>query len=113
MNARQGQSFPLETVKAAIGGALVGGLLLPLILGVLLQLVTGWRLPLSFWPLLAALGALTGGWHGFKGASLKPAPVAPNLGSARFAHDSEIDALTRRESNSLAIGWTPGDKPGE
>ena len=113
MNARQGQSFPLESVKAAIGGALVGGLLLPLLLGVLLQLVTGWRLPLSFWPLLAALGALSGGWHGFKGASLNSAPVAPDLGRARFAHDAEIDALTRREPNSLAIGWTPGDKPGE
>jgi hypothetical protein len=80
------------------------GLLLPLILGVLLQLITGWRLPLSFWPLLAALGALAGGWHGFKGAALNSAPVAPDLGRARFAHDAEIDALTRRESNSLAIG---------
>jgi type IV secretion system protein VirD4 len=113
MNARQRQSFSLESVKAAIGGALIGGLLFPLLLGVLLQLVTGWRLPLSFWPLLAALGALSGGWHGFKGASLNSAPVAPDLGRARFAHDSEIDALKRRESNSLAIGWTPGDKPGE
>jgi type IV secretion system protein VirD4 len=113
MNARQGQSFPLESIKAAIGAALVGGLLLPLVLGVLLQLVTGWRLPLSFWPLLAALGALSGGWHGFKGASLNSAPVAPDLGRARFAHDAEIDALTRHESNSLAIGWTPGAKAGE
>jgi len=48
MNAWHGQSFLLESIKAAIGAALVGGLLLPLILGVLLQLVTGWRIPLSF-----------------------------------------------------------------
>ena len=110
MNARQGQSFPLESIKAAIGAALVGGLLLPLILGVLLQLVTGWRLPLSFWPLLAALGALSGGWHGFKGASLNSAPVPPDLGRARFASCSEIDALTKRAPESLAIGWTVNAK---
>ena len=53
MNARQGQNFTFESVKSAIGGAFVGGLLLPLLLGGLLQLTTGWRLPLNSWPPLA------------------------------------------------------------
>ena len=44
MNARRGQNFTFKSVKSAIGGAFVGGLLLPLLLGVLLQLTTGWRL---------------------------------------------------------------------
>lgn len=89
----------------SIGKGAVAGALLFAVLGTVLEAILGARFPISLLPLVMAIGATVVGYYVSKRAGSAGIP-APDLGSARFANGSEIDALTRRAPESVAIGWT-------
>ncbi len=96
----------------SIGKSAVAGALLVAVIGVIIEAILGARFPLSWLPLVMAMGATIAGYY----VSKQPGPAAlptPDLGSARFASGPEIDALTRRAPESLAIGWTVSDDGAE
>lgn len=89
----------------SIGKSAVAGALLAAVLGSIIEAILGVRFPVSLLPLVMAMGATIAGYYVSKKPGPAPLPT-PDLGSARFANGSEIDTLTRRAPESLAIGWT-------
>ena len=92
-------------------GAVAGALILPA-LGAILEAILATRFPLALLPLIMAIGAVAGGYIGAR-TPRGAGAAAPDLGNARFASGAEMDTLTRRAPESLAIGWTVNGKSGE